>query len=280
MYKLDMDINQYVFADAQHYGIDICSDIYLGLWLGTHIHVHTCIKPTFKNIRLQNLGNARFKLILEMPDLSFPDRWAGEAPDDCNISEIPLSGRQAHVYIHIYIYVLFLFGKKKLHCEWKMLHLLPNLKGCEGKHVTASQTLPASPSLFWTPLIPTQLVESLPPTHCLSCSVSVFVAVFPLSTSHPCSIPLGPDQDNCLLSRHPSPTVLAHQVAFPSFLPPIFGTISPALSGPILFSPSSTLLPLKIYGIFCLVLSPFCLFAYFSYLTVQDPLRSSASPIR
>lgn len=41
-----MDTNQYGFADAQHYGIDICSDMYLGLYLGTHTCAHAYLhKP-------------------------------------------------------------------------------------------------------------------------------------------------------------------------------------------------------------------------------------------
>lgn len=47
-----------------------------------------------------------------------------------------------------------------------MLNLLPNLKGCEGKHVTASQTPPASlPSLAPTDSYPAGRV---PPSHTLS----------------------------------------------------------------------------------------------------------------
>lgn len=46
------------------------------------------------------------------------------------------------------------------------------------------------------------------------------------------------------------------------------------LTGPIHFSLSSTLLPLKFYGLFCLLLSTVCFFEYFSDLILQDPLRS------
>lgn len=164
-----------------------------------------------------------------------------------------------------------------------MLHFLPVLKGCEGKHVTVSQTLPASPSLFWTPAIPTQLVESLLPTHCLSCSVSTFVStVFPLSAFSSLFHSSGtwPGQLPALQasqSRGPcSPG--SFPFLFTAHFWYYFGT--PALSGTILLSPSSTFLPIKTYAIFCLFLSPLCLFVCFSHLVVQEPLRSSASPMR
>lgn len=150
-----------------------------------HTHMHTCIKPTLKYMRLQfgkcqsqaDLGNSRFK---------FPARWAGETPDDYSTSDIPFSGQQVCVHIHIHTYITSIWGKKKfkkLHFEWKVLHLLPNLKGSEGKNVTTSQTLPDSPFLLWPPPIPTQMLESYPPTgeSSLSCFLSVFVMAFPHS---------------------------------------------------------------------------------------------------
>lgn len=139
-----------------------------------------------------------------------------------------------------------------------MLNLLPNLQGCEGKHVTASQALPASPPLFWPPPTPTQLVESLPPTHCLSCSVSVFVMLSPLSAFSSLFHSSGtwPGQLSALQASQSHGLCSPRCFAFPSFLPPTFGTTSPAFSGPILFSPSSTLFPFKIDVILCLLLSP------------------------
>lgn len=62
-----------------------------------------------------------------------------------------------------------------------------------------------------------------------------------------------------------------------SFLSPLVSsTISQRLSDYIIFIPSSTLLPPKLYGVFYTLL---CLFVYFSYFIVQDSLRSSASSV-
>lgn len=241
-------------------------------------HLHTCIKPTLKYIRLQfgkcqsqvDLGNFRFK---------FPARWAAETPDDY-ISEIPFSGRQAYVHIHIHTYITSIWEKIKLHFEWKVLPLLPNLKVCEGKNVAASQTFPDSPFLLWPPPIPTQMLESYPPTgdSSLSCSLSVFVMVFPYSSF---SSVFHSSGTWLRLSGLQTPQI--HGPCSPGFsllLTSHFWYNFSSPTGPMLFSPSFTLFPLKIWGIFCLLLSLLCFFEYFSYFIAQDPLRSSASPIR
>lgn len=139
-----------------------------------------------------------------------------------------------------------------------MLHLLPNLKGCEGKHTTVSQTLPASTSLFWPLLIPSQLVEDTQSlTHCLLLCLDLCNGFPTLCLLIPVPLLWDLSRTNVCSSGIPVP--------WPSLtrLPPIFGAVSPAVSCPILFSASSTLLPLKIYGIFCLLLSTICLWIFF-----------------
>lgn len=136
-----------------------------------------------------------------------------------------------------------------------------------------SLILPTIPSLFWLPPIPRQLVESVPPTHSLSCSVFVLVMVFPIPTFSSLlqSSDTWPGPPSASQSHGPCSS------GWFSFLfPLISSTISQRLSDYIIFIPSSTLLPPKLYGVFYTLL---CLFVYFSYFIVQDSLRSSASSV-
>lgn len=186
-----------------------------------------------------------------------------------------------HIHIYIDTYITFIREKIKLHFGWKVLHLLPNLKGCEGKNVTTSQTHSDSPFLLWPPPIPTQMLESCPPTgeSSLSCSLSVFVMAFPHSAFSSLFHSYGtrPRQLSGLqTSQSHGP---CSPGCFSFLLPSHFWYNFSSPTDPILFSPSSTILPLKIYGIFCLLLSPVCFFEYFSYLILQDPVRPSAPPI-
>lgn len=182
---------------------------------------------------------------------------------------------KASMYTYTYKCIhYFYLGKNEATFERKMLYLLPNLKGCEGYNVT-SQTLPDSPFLLWPPPVPTQMLECYPPTgeSSLSCSLSVFVMVFPHSAF--CSL---------FHSSWTWPRQLSGLQTSQSHGPCSLGCFSFLLTshywhnfssptGPIHFSSSSTFLPLKFYGVFCLLLSPVCLFEYFSYLILRDPLR-------
>lgn len=133
-------------------------------------------------------------------------------------------------------------------------------KGCGGKHVTESLTLPTSLSLFWLPPIPTQLVESVPPTHSHSCSVIVLVMVFPIPafSSLLQSSATWPGPPSASQSHGP-----CSSGCFSFLFPFLSSTISQSLSDHIIFIPSSTLLPLKLYGVFCTFLSPLCLCVLF-----------------
>ena len=126
------------------------------------------------------------------------------------------------------------------------------------------------------------LADRVPVSHTLSllfclCLCNGFPALCLLI-----SVPLLWDLARTILCSSGIPVLSSSCTKLPSlpFYPPFLVLFFSALSGPFLFSSSSTLLPLKIYGIFCLLFSLLHLFAHYSYLIVKDLLRSSASPIR
>lgn len=165
--------------------------------------------------------------------------------------------------MYTYMYYFYLGKKKSCILNEKCLICFLTSRAVKGSMLQHHRPLqPAFP--LWHPPIPTQLVGSLLPTHCLSCSVSAMI--FPLSAFSSLfhSSRTWPGQLSALQASQ------SHGPRSPGCFPFLFTPppppFSPDLLGPILFSPSSILLPLKMYGIFCLLLSPLCLFAYFSYI--------------